>query len=1096
MKLLKPAWVAQDDLPIFSCDIHPLGKKFATGGQGDDCGRVTIWNMEPILSPKAQKDSSVPKMLCQMDNHLACVNCVRWSSNGKYLASAGDDKLVMLWQQSAYGGGAVFGGGGKVNHESYRCAHTLRLHSGDVLDIAWSPDDSWLATASVDNTVIVWDVEKLPQTVAILKGHTGLVKGVTWDPVGKYLASQSDDKTLRVWRTTDWGLEAVVTEPFEDCGGTTHVLRLNWSPDGQYLVSAHAMNGGGPTAQILDREGWKFEKDFVGHRKAITCVRFNDNIFEKYRNDVDEGSGKKVLCNYVCLAIGSRDRSLSVWLTALKRPLFVVHDVFDSSILDLSWSKDGFVLIACSMDGSIAAVVMDKTELGVPMTPDKKDTLLKRLYGQSVGSMKQKPLLIEDPALLRVKENGDSLSPMLNGHHKSMDSIMPVKGPLDKQIEVRTTDGRRRITPMYLPPNIENGIDSQSSSQTTFGKNMMQSSSLQSKSKIKVERLDGVVDPNVSPGKNGTPTKPIIESHSQSSMPATVTPTPTVVKPNMIAIKRKPGNASANATTTATDSSDSQAKPSVIKPKSTKKKPDDDDDEKVKPVKKKHGVIESSSSESGDSSSDDSSGSSDDESASRTSKSDKSDHDKKSKMNGHDDRPKDVSMAPKPSVIAIKRKADDSPTSQPSVKKRGRPPKSSNPSTGTSTPVLSDRMTAPPATAAIPSLAPATPTRAFVPAVSRPSSPGLPPLAMANQRQIFNVKTNAGIQAVHVHNNIYRSSAGSVHRVYVQEGKDDDAIVKWEMMFPSPVVSVKGGCSMVIIACRDATIHLLSSSGVRLLPPLELPAPPTLLTVNNNVLACVTTTARLFLWQLHPSPRIIMEDKPVSPLHNHTSPRTSKSISSLSFTSANAPLISLSDGSSHTFSPEMGSWLQLVPPRSDLPNQPPTDLPHHPSSALPLASITPRPIAAPRLQPNISSACSGSAIESRLSSSKYLSSPTEYRYWLGCQVRYLTSQGQEAKLRTLLEDLMGPPSWTQGRGRSAGSGKQNGLDAMDTGEASGNEVVDNGNDWKDSVLGISKRRLLEDLLPLVASNLSLQRLYSEFRKQLDHIQSDSIDLFK
>jgi len=1078
--------VAQDDLPIFSCDIHPLGKKFATGGQGDDCGRVTIWNMEPILSPKAQKDSSVPKMLCQMDNHLACVNCVRWSSNGKYLASAGDDKLVMLWTLSAYGGGAVFGGGGKVNHESYRCAHTLRLHSGDVLDIAWSPDDTWLATASVDNTVIVWDVEKLPQTVAILKGHTGLVKGVTWDPVGKYLASQSDDKTLRVWRTTDWGLEAVVTEPFEDCGGTTHVLRLNWSPDGQYLVSAHAMNGGGPTAQILDREGWKFEKDFVGHRKAITCVRFNDNIFEKYRNDVDEDSGKKVLCNYVCLAIGSRDRSLSVWLTALKRPLFVVHDVFDSSILDLSWSKDGFVLIACSMDGSVAAVVMDKTELGIPMSADKKDTLLKKLYGQSVGSMKQKPLLIEDPALLRVKENGDyGESPIMNGHHKPMDSIMPVKGPLDKQIEVRTTDGRRRITPMYLPPIIENGVDSQQSSSQMFGKNMMQSSTSTSKSKMKVERLDGVVDPNVSPGKNGTPTKPIIESHSQSSMPATATPTPAVVKPNMIAIKRKPGP-SGNATTTTTDSSDSQAKPSVSKPKSDKekKKTDDDDDDKTKPVKKKHGVIESSSSESGDSSSDDSSGSSDDESASRTSKSDKSDHDKKSsKMNGHEERPKDVSLAPKPSVIAIKRKADDSPTSQPSVKKRGRPPKSSNPSTGTSTPVLSDRMTAPtPAMSLPPLVAPSTPTRATVPAVSRPSSPGLPPLFLANPRQVFNVKTVAGLESVHVHNNIHRSSAGSVHRVYVEEGKDDEAVVKWEMMFPSPVVSVKGGGSaMVVIACRDATIHLLSSSGVRLLPPLELPAPPTLLSVTSTLLACVTTTARLFLWRLHPSPRIIMEDKPVSPLHNHTSPRTSKSISSLSFTSSNAPIISLSDGSSHTFSHDLGSWLQLVPSRSDLSNQPPSDLPHHPSSSLPLASITPRPIAAPRLQPNISSACSGSAIESRLSSSMYLSSPTEYRYWLGCQVRYLTSQGQEAKLRTMMEDLMGPPSWNQGRGR----------DAMDTGEE-----TTSGNDWKDSVLGISKRRLLEELLPLVASNLSLQRLYSEFRKQLDHIQSDSIDLFK
>ena len=50
------------------------------------------------------------------------------------------------------------------------------IHDGDVLDIAWSPGDVWLATASVDNTVVVWDVEKLPSTVAVLKGHTGHVK--------------------------------------------------------------------------------------------------------------------------------------------------------------------------------------------------------------------------------------------------------------------------------------------------------------------------------------------------------------------------------------------------------------------------------------------------------------------------------------------------------------------------------------------------------------------------------------------------------------------------------------------------------------------------------------------------------------------------------------------------------------------------------------------------------------------------------------------------------------------------------------------------------------------------------------------------------
>ena len=70
---------------------------------------------------------------------------------------------VMIWKKSAYGGGAIFGGGGKVNIESWRCAHTLRGHGGDVLDLAWSPNDAFLATASVDNTVIVWNGERLPE---------------------------------------------------------------------------------------------------------------------------------------------------------------------------------------------------------------------------------------------------------------------------------------------------------------------------------------------------------------------------------------------------------------------------------------------------------------------------------------------------------------------------------------------------------------------------------------------------------------------------------------------------------------------------------------------------------------------------------------------------------------------------------------------------------------------------------------------------------------------------------------------------------------------------------------------------------------------
>lgn len=32
----------------------------------------------------------------------ACVNCVRWSNSGKYLASGGDDKLIMIWSFAKY----------------------------------------------------------------------------------------------------------------------------------------------------------------------------------------------------------------------------------------------------------------------------------------------------------------------------------------------------------------------------------------------------------------------------------------------------------------------------------------------------------------------------------------------------------------------------------------------------------------------------------------------------------------------------------------------------------------------------------------------------------------------------------------------------------------------------------------------------------------------------------------------------------------------------------------------------------------------------------------------------------------------------------
>uniref|UniRef100_A0A3Q2Z0D4 Protein HIRA n=1 Tax=Hippocampus comes TaxID=109280 RepID=A0A3Q2Z0D4_HIPCM len=436
MKLLKPSWVSHNGKPIFSVDIHPDGTKFATGGQGEDSGKVMIWNMAPVLREEDEKNEN-PK--------------------GAFI-----------------GPSTVFGSSSKLaNVEQWRCVTILRNHTGDVMDVAWSPHDVWLASCSVDNTIVIWNARKFPEMVTCLRGHTGLVKGLTWDPVGKYIASQADDHSLKVWRTLDWQMEANITKPFSECGGTTHVLRLSWSPDGQYLVSAHAMNNSGPTAQIVERDGWKTNMDFVGHRKAVTVVKFNPKIFKKKQKN---GSSSKPSCPYCCCAVGSKDRSLSVWLTSLKRPLVVIHDLFDKSIMDISWTLTGLGMLVCSMDGTVAYLDFSLDELGDPLSEEEKNTIHQNIYGKSLAiTSTQEPQLattiIENPEMLKYQQErqssaqnnsaaacADSSAPKLNSvmNGESLEDIR--KNLLKKQVETRTPDGRRRITPLCIDQVLPSGV--------------------------------------------------------------------------------------------------------------------------------------------------------------------------------------------------------------------------------------------------------------------------------------------------------------------------------------------------------------------------------------------------------------------------------------------------------------------------------------------------------------------------------------------------------------------------------------------------------------------------------------------------------------
>lgn len=72
-------------------------------------------------------------------------------------------------------------------------------------DLAFSPDDRYLAAGLTGGVVRIWEVET-GELVAILRGHTEQVVSVTFSPDGQWLATGSWDGTIRLW-----GLDALHT---------------------------------------------------------------------------------------------------------------------------------------------------------------------------------------------------------------------------------------------------------------------------------------------------------------------------------------------------------------------------------------------------------------------------------------------------------------------------------------------------------------------------------------------------------------------------------------------------------------------------------------------------------------------------------------------------------------------------------------------------------------------------------------------------------------------------------------------------------------------------------------------------------------------
>lgn len=152
--------------------------------------------MYVCLQAQQEENKQCPRLLATLTDHYGPVNVARFSRSGRLLATGSDDKLICLYELRAGAGHSSFGSNDGPNVENWKHYVTLRGHSNNVTDLAWSKDDTYLATCSLDNSIIIWNPLN-GQQVTTLQGHESYVKGVAWDPIGKYLASQSDDRTVR-----------------------------------------------------------------------------------------------------------------------------------------------------------------------------------------------------------------------------------------------------------------------------------------------------------------------------------------------------------------------------------------------------------------------------------------------------------------------------------------------------------------------------------------------------------------------------------------------------------------------------------------------------------------------------------------------------------------------------------------------------------------------------------------------------------------------------------------------------------------------------------------------------------------------------------
>lgn len=278
--------------------------------------------------------------------HSAAIKALAWSPDGDFLASAGEDRQVQVWQAPT--GRPVF---------------TYQGHTRAVNSLAWSPDSQYLASAGNDYSIQVW-LADTGQSMACYQEHKHWVQALSWSSDGMVITSGDAAHQVHLWESGSGQQRRIYR------GHKRAILALAFSPDARLVASADE----GGEVHIWESASGQLLIAYTGHQKAVGSLSWSPDgkslvsgSWDRSLHIWEVAGGKQIaiyteherMVNAVAwspvnkvIASAGKDQVVQIWNVSTCQTLFTYRG-HTASISALSWSPGGSYLASAGSDTAV-----------------------------------------------------------------------------------------------------------------------------------------------------------------------------------------------------------------------------------------------------------------------------------------------------------------------------------------------------------------------------------------------------------------------------------------------------------------------------------------------------------------------------------------------------------------------------------------------------------------------------------------------------------------------------------------------------------------------------------------------------------------------